>query len=120
MTAEELSRRVGNHNLVQIGIVLGCIPASILLWYLSFGFFRIAFFIALDLFIDNAESVSLILAWLCMIPLLIEGVRHTRPLFELSEVGRSGFHEMMQVGQDRCSAMGFDVANYGGLMFVIT
>ena len=120
MTAEELSRRVTNHNLVQIGIAVGCIPASLFLWYFSFWFFRAAFFLALDLFIDNAGTISLILAWLCMIPLLIEGVRNTRPLFEASEIGRSGFSGMMQVWQDRSSAVGYRVAQYGAAMFMIT
>lgn len=120
MTAEELSRRLTNHNLVQIGIALGCIPASIFLWFFSFWYFRVTFYFLLDLLIDDAHTVSLILAWLCMIPLLIEGVRNTRPLFEASELGRSGFSGMMQVWQDRPSAVGVRMAHAGAMMFVIT
>jgi hypothetical protein len=93
MSPEELVRRVKIHNAVQLAVGIGLIPVSILLWFVSFWFFHIAFYMPLRFLFDSAWTITFYVAWLCMIPLAIEGVRHTRPLFSLSEMTRSGFYD---------------------------
>jgi len=93
MSPEEIIRRVKLHNAAQMVLGVGLIPLSLFLWWISFWFFRLAFYISLHYLIDDAWTVTLYVAWLCMIPLAVEGFRHGRPLFDLGEYARSGFYD---------------------------
>ncbi len=93
MPSKTIAQRVRLHNALQLFLGVGLIPVSFCLWWISFSFFRFAFFWPLQFVLDNASTIAFYVAWLCMIPLAIEGVRRTRSLFDLNDYVHSDFYD---------------------------
>lgn len=93
-TLRQLVWRKNTFNLV-LGILL--IPASVLLWFVSFWIFRLLFYIPLywigGFFWPrlDAASISWYIAMLGIAALAFEGLRYSRQLFDLREFSQSGF-----------------------------
>ena len=106
MTAETIGRKIRLHNALQWALGLGLIPVTLFLWWVSWWFFRLAFFTPAGYLLENAWQWSFYVAWLCMIPLAVEGLRDSRPLWDFSEYVRSEFHNNF-ITQNQTSLAGW-------------
>lgn len=120
LTQADIAGRVLLHNALQLVLGVACIPASIFLWWFSFKFFQAAFTKFFEIFLDSGSTIGFYLAWLCMIPLAIEGVRNTRPLFDLSEYARSGFYDNFIMQSSSGRALSWMHGHPGARAFWIT
>jgi hypothetical protein len=105
MTAAEITRRVKFHNAMQWFLCIGMVPLSLVLWWISWWFFRLAIYLPLELFYEGAWTASFFLAWPCLIPLAVDGIRHARPLFDMEEYMKSDFFNNFVSQSESGSAM---------------
>ena len=97
MTEDKLRQMVWRKNTFNLVLGILLLPGSMLLWFISFWIFRALFYIPLYWFGKmfwprwDAASASWYIAVFCLAVLALEGLRHTRQLFDLHEFSQSSF-----------------------------
>ncbi len=93
MTVQKLQTKLRRHNMLQIGLGATLALTAVALWIGSFWAVRwMYYFIASAIGFQGAWHISLYVAWGFTALLALEGLRRSRPLFDLLEYAKSDFN----------------------------
>lgn len=91
MTETEVHRRVARRNALHWTFGLLLIPTAAGLWYASFWVLWWLTAIAVYPWVERVGNIPSYVAWVGTFLLAVEGLRRTRPLFDLEDFRRSFF-----------------------------
>jgi len=93
MTTQKLQAKLRRHNALQFGLGLALMALAPVLWIGSFWLARYLFYLPASRFgFQGMWPVSLYVAWGFTVLLAFEGLRNSRPLFDLIEFHQSDFN----------------------------
>lgn len=120
MTESELQRRVRSHNTIQVVTGVFLIPTSILLWIGSYWLIRVLVAFALFNFGLDAWAISDYVAIGFMFILAIEGVRYSKPLFNLKVYTESAYHDNVFSQSETGHALNLYYGNPLGCAYLVS